>query len=422
MPRKKKENQTLYEQIYFDYAIQKAWQHVYQTALSSQSLATQQEARNFKENDYRNIVRIKSAIGAGTFEFKGNKGLLVGKKLRPLVLAPIENRIVQRSILNVLQSIEALEPFYRNSGSFGALKSRGDDKKGVPAAIISLVDSIKSGASYYLKSDIKKFFTDISRTTVIGKLRTVISDEKFLSFLDKASNIEIENINSFDEKDRRFFIYDEVGTPQGCCLSPLFGNILLHEFDACMNTNDITCLRYLDDFIILGPDRNSVKGIFGKGLKMLEGLGLSAYKLDDPSGKSSIGRVDEKFEFLGIEINSGKVRPTSESKNRLFDSLNKMISYSLKTDFSKKIVNDHKEKSLIQTLYKMNNKVKGWGNQYYFCNDIDFFREVDDGVDEIIKKYLGRYADKKKKLDKLGSRRLLGIHLVTESKFKPVKF
>jgi len=42
----------------------------------------------------------------------------------------------------------------------------------------------------------------------------------------------------------------------------LIGNILLNEFDIEMNKNDITCIRYVNDFIILAPDNNAVKTAF----------------------------------------------------------------------------------------------------------------------------------------------------------------
>ena len=67
------------------------------------------------------------------------------------------------------------------------------------------------------------------------------------------------------------------GVAQGSCLSPLLGNILLSDFDERLNSEDILCLRYIDDFLILGPNRKSVESKLKLGNKILSGYNLEAY-------------------------------------------------------------------------------------------------------------------------------------------------
>jgi RNA-directed DNA polymerase len=71
-----------------------------------------------------------------------------GKKdIRPIVLADVETRIVQRSILDVLLGVDALQPFFRNPHSFGGIKRQKDDSlAAVPAAIKAVLDAIGAGA------------------------------------------------------------------------------------------------------------------------------------------------------------------------------------------------------------------------------------------------------------------------------------
>ncbi len=188
----------------------------------------------------------------GSIQFLPAEGLLIprkGKKPRPLVKSPIPNRIVQRAILEVLQSVLVLESYYKNSTSFGGIKGR---KLGVPGAVRAVYESIQSGvAKYYIRSDVDSFFTRIPRSVVLENIGLIIPDKKFKNILEKATHVELDNLAKLGLSASYFPSY-EIGVAQGCCLSPLLGNILLEDFDRKLNGRDITCIRYIDDFLILG--------------------------------------------------------------------------------------------------------------------------------------------------------------------------
>lgn len=97
----------------------------------------------------------------------------------------------------------------------------------------------------------------------------------------------------------------------------------MHEFDEQMNTEDITCLRYLDDFIIMWPTYKSVHGAFyKKAHKLLSKQKLEAYDLETRPDKAAQGTVNE-FEFLGIEFRDKLIRPSSASRKKLIMSIGK---------------------------------------------------------------------------------------------------
>jgi retron-type reverse transcriptase len=84
-----------------------AWSVVHSNGIKSKSEETRHDIEIFKQNEYRNLVNISRRLQKKTFKFKPAKGIHAkkrGKKPRPLVIAGVETRIVQRSILNVLQS------------------------------------------------------------------------------------------------------------------------------------------------------------------------------------------------------------------------------------------------------------------------------------------------------------------------------
>jgi hypothetical protein len=71
---------------------------------------------------------------------------------------------------------------------------------------------------------------------------------------------------------------------------------------------DIRCIRYIDDFLILAPNRELAENAFAKAKRMLAKLGLNL------SGeKTRPASVEHGFEFLGIDLSNGFIRPSKTS-------------------------------------------------------------------------------------------------------------
>lgn len=89
---------------------------------------------------------------------------------------------------------------------------------------------------------------------------------------------------------------------------------------------------------------------------------------------------------------------------------------TFKQEFSEPQNRELREHSLVATLRAIDNKTRGWGNQYSFCNEGSIWGAIDEEINELLRSYLGSYSDIRNKLDKKSKRRLLGIHLISESK------
>jgi len=80
--------------------------------------------------------------------------------------------------------------------------------------------------------------------------------------------------------------------------------------------------------------------------------------------------------------------------------------------------------SLAQTLTSVDNILAGWGNQYSFCNNLQVMNHLDLEVDKLLTNYFSYYSRVRSRFkgkDLLKNRRrLLGIHLLTESKYTPI--
>jgi hypothetical protein len=249
-----------------------------------------------------------------------------------------------------------------------------------------------------------------------------IVDPLFNDLLLKATEVELSNLGELGDYKKLFPLH-EVGVAQGCCLSPLIGNILLNEFDKEMNGRNVTCLRYIDDFLILGSSRASVFSAFSSAQRILSEYRLTAYDPLVETGKAEHGYTKRGFAFLGCQIVNGLVRPDHNTCTRLLEKVKGEINESIKSMKNPKKCKLDDKKSFVDTLGNINNILKGWGNQYSFCNDHQVLDNMDKAIDVLLERYIQRYNTLTKiryKTDPMNRRRLLGVHLVRDSKPNPV--
>lgn len=130
--------------------LERAWHVIYENGRSSQSSETRRDIANFAETAHATLTRIQRQLCRDAFVFKPAIGVPIRKKgknsKRPLVVAPIESRIVQRAIHDVLLSIPAIQQYAENPYSFGGVrKKKGKDIAGVPEAIKAVLGAIEAG-------------------------------------------------------------------------------------------------------------------------------------------------------------------------------------------------------------------------------------------------------------------------------------
>ena len=397
-----------------------AWRHVYQNGIASKSHETRDEVKAFQDEAPRRIPRIYRQLLKKTFSFEPAQGIpqkRKGKTPRPLVIAPVESRLVQRSILNVLQGVPSMEPLFRVETSFGGIKYRG-----VRHALQAAYEAVRGDARFYIRSDIESFFTKIPKSKVLEQIESVVRDANFMQLLSDAADVELSNLEALGANAELFPLY-ELGVAQGCCLSPLMGNVLLSDFDQQMNGRGILCLRYIDDFLILGPTESKVQRAFRSAQRLLAEHGMRAYDPHEDGGKAKAGLARNSFEFLGCAVRPGMITPNKKSRHRLLASVSNVLDTSVASmNHPKKLVADRQ--TLIDSLIEVRNIVHGWGNQYSYCNDGLALRQLDEKIDSVISSYLSAYSEARRRLDPLrnpdDARRLLGVHLLTDSKSDPI--
>jgi hypothetical protein len=164
------------------------------------------------------------------------------KKEREIFALPYyPDRIIQWAVVQIL------EPIWMNtliSDTFSSLKGRG-----IHQALLKLQKDLQNRkeTKYCLKLDVKKFYPSIDHAILKAIIRHKIKDCDVLELLD----------NVIDSAD---------GVPIGNYLSQYFGNLYLSAFDHWMKETNRTryYYRYCDDIVVLGPDKQMLRGLLEK--------------------------------------------------------------------------------------------------------------------------------------------------------------
>lgn len=405
-----------------------AWSHVKDNGLTSKSNETRNAVKAFAETAPTGLDRIARQLLKKNFVFKPVKGKpqkRKGKKPRPIVVAPIESRIVQRAILTVLQEDKSIQTYLNVPTSFGGIPRLDDSSRsrwGVAGAIEYAIREITAGNIHFVRSDIADFFPMISKDVVVTQVKEHISDEDFIELFELATDVELENMTKLGVLADLYPIY-EVGVAQGCCLSPLIGNIFLFEFDSMMNEGPCVCLRYIDDILILGPSQEEVAAAFSAAHKYLKGYGMKLYSPRGGTKKASMGVIREGgngLDYLGCYILHRIVKPNRQAIRRIQDKVDELFSKS-EQEFSKVGGPDWNPRySFVRTVEEARKVLKGWGDHYQFSNDDNTFANVDRWVDKRYRTYKKRFDKAQSNSDDNNKRRLLGLHLVEDRISSPI--
>lgn len=384
-----------------------------------------QEAHEFDAVATVRLSRIQRSLRLGNFSFAPAKGVLIkksGKKSkRPVVIAPIESRIVQRALLDALHAIPEVHAELHAGFNFGGISGI---KAGVPAAIAKAVTAANAHG-YYIRTDIKSFFTQVPRETAVGVVLRHVTDPEFAALFKKAVETELTDVGGFSTEDLNLFPLAEAGVAQGSCLSPLLCNMLLADFDRAMNGRGITCIRYIDDFILFAKNRSTAMAAFNSALKRLDALGLSAY---DPFStnpeecrKANHGTTIDGFEFLGCEITPTKIRPSKSNWKGLLTRIDISFAEALiairHVARSSLTIEEGSSASFSKALIDASNIVRGWGNTYQFCNDDRLMDNLDLEINKRVLKFYEDFisvAQNLKKSDRL--RVALGVFSLSNCK------
>jgi hypothetical protein len=370
----------------------------------------------------RTLRTIQTQLRRGTYKFSPKWGYAKrksGGSRRGITVHCVSDRIVQRSILEV---IFTRDPALRNLlGDIPKVLDcptsfAGTPGRGVPEAVALAVKSIRAGARAFALSDMKDFFPRIPRAEVVEFVARQIDDHEFVDLFRGALETEIRNSETIAEW-LGLFPLSEIGVAQGSLLSVLLGNLALRHLDERLNTGRLTTIRYLDDFAILGPDRDAVAQAFRNAQDELGRLGMTCYKPGDGSQKAFCGRTADGFDFLGCRIHPHGVSPARRARRKLLREVSLIISEARNQirALGAATTRRRAESAYAQTLVRIDRKVRGWGDAYRFVTNRVAFSQLDAEIDRMLDRFQTWFSRQNTRADARARRRISGIALLSDT-------
>jgi len=230
---------------------------------------------------------------------------------RPLAVAALEDKIVQRATVAVLSAIFE-EDFLGFSYGFRPKRSQHD-------ALDALVVGISSTkVNYVLDADIRSFFAEVSQDWLLRFLNHRIGDPRIIRLIQKwlKAGVLEEGIVTTSEQ----------GTGQGSVASPLLANVYLHYvFDLWVErwrrreaTGDMIVVRYADDLVIGFEHEADARRFWDAMRERLQEFSLPLHpektRLIEFGRHAAARRArhglgkPETFDFLGFTFICGKSR------------------------------------------------------------------------------------------------------------------
>lgn len=162
------------------------------------------------------LADLHQRVHRGSYRAQPSRRTFIPKpdgRQRPLGIASLEDKIVQRAVVEVLNAIYEADFL---GFSYGFRPGRGQHD-----ALDALAVGIGSQAvNWILDADIKGFFDNISHEWMMRFLEHRIGDRRVLRLIRKWLMVGVVE----DEVRQR----STKGTPQGAVISPLLANIYLH--------------------------------------------------------------------------------------------------------------------------------------------------------------------------------------------------
>jgi len=218
-----------------------------------------------------------------------------GKKLRPLGIPAVRDRIAQEVIRRLLEPI--FEPLFHDC-SFGFRPNRSCHE-----AIRRVLSFHEAGDRITLDADIAGFFDNIPHQLIVDAVAEEVADGNILNLVKKFLAAGV--------LDNGVFKPTTIGTPQGGVISPLLANIVLNKLDWRLAKEGYRFVRYADDFVIVCQKRKQAEAALTLVEEVMTELGLSL----SPE-KTKIASYGKGYEFLGFRLSSKSrtMRPKSVEK------------------------------------------------------------------------------------------------------------
>ena len=273
-----------------------------------------------------NLRDLHARVHCGGYRARPSRRVFIPKpdgRLRPLGVAALEDKILQRAVVEVLNTIYEADFL---GFSYGFRPGRSPHQ-----ALDALAFGIqRTRVNWVLDTDFREYFSSLDHQWLERFLEHRIADRRVLRLIQKwlaAGVIE----------DGAWTAYEE-GVPQGASASPLLGNVYLHYvFDLWAHQwrtrhahGDVVIVRFADDAVVGFEHRDDAERFWADLRDRLAkfSLELNAEKTRliefgryaaERRKARGLGKP-ETFRFLGFTHACGKTRKKRFKLKRTTDS------------------------------------------------------------------------------------------------------
>jgi group II intron reverse transcriptase/maturase len=261
-----------------------------------------------------NLAELHGRVHRGAYRALPSRRQYIPKpdgRQRPIAIAALEDKIVQRATAAVLSAIYE-EDFLGFSYGFRPNRNQHD-------ALDALIVGICSRrVNWILEVDIRSFFDEVSQNWLLRFLKHRIADPRIIRLAQKwlKAGVLEDGVVTISDK----------GTGQGSVISPLLANVYLHySLDLWAErwrrreaTGDMIMVRYADDVIVGFEHEGDARRFWDEVRDRLQEFSLSLHpeksRLIEFGRHAAANRSQrglgkpETFDFLGFTLICGTSR------------------------------------------------------------------------------------------------------------------
>lgn len=284
---KKRRFHALYDKIYREDILLKAWKQVKANGgTSGIDKIFIKDVVDYGEDKL--LKEIQEELINNSYNPKPVKRVYIPKKdgkKRPLGIPIIKDRVVQMATKIVMEPI--FEANFKES-SFGFRPKRNAHQ-----ALDLIRKKCNNKGWWVLDADIKSYFDNINHEKLMILIEQKISDRRILKLIRKWLKVGIIEDSQYEES--------LVGAPQGGVISPLLSNIYLNYMDMVWEkyySHLGTLVRYCDDFIVISRTKKEINHAYNAIKLIMRKLELELHI--EKTKLVNMWDGNEGFDFLGF--------------------------------------------------------------------------------------------------------------------------
>ncbi len=322
---------------------------------------------NTQLGEHIDIIYRKANSGKYRFSQYRERLLPRGPNRYPRVISipTIRDKIVQKAVFEVLHSIYGANAHFLHQ-------------------IIYQIREVVAEGTFdcVLRLDVSDFYPSVKHERLLREIKKKIRKKELIHLIK--NSISQPTVATPNRKLKKA---NAKGIPQGLSISNILANIYMTPIDArYSNSSTYRYFRYVDDILILCAS-NDMQSILHDITASCEDLGLVLHSKEAEPAKTSAGKIDAGFTYLGYEFDNSKISVRKKSVQKIRETIVKSLTnykYSSTQDLNLLKWNI----DLRITGCVFNETKYGW---LFFFSQIDD-RQLLKSLDHFVSKQLERFG------------------------------